>query len=1288
MKKISRHCVRSLLCLCVTVLALSAIAISAMRVLLPKINHFEPEIVAWVNQATGVQVQFQQIGGYWDNLHPYISLTGVDVTLPEPKPIHFHASNIDVQLDVFKSLLNWRPIVSDLRIDKLALDIRSIDLNQFTASSQGSSTAKQDPFTQQFDQLLLRQINGFSVNHATINYQSLAGANRTLNVDTLRWRNQGHRHRFQGMVSLADVKLNSLHVNADFVDHGSLASVSGQFYVSANNVSVTPWLSKHLQSETGIRKGEVSFKSWLTLKHSKPISTLVKLEPSVLEWQHQKAHQLAIESGVLSLSPQQSGWQVSSHSLKMKTDNTAWPDFQVALNWQPKDWLLNISEINISSVTPLINLFAPSTSTLSVLNKLSPAGSLKDVRLSMAGDLPSLRYSAELKNGSIAQWYLLPTAKHLDATIRGSASKAFISAQLTNETLPYGPVFQAPLKIEDGQVNLVWQKQTDGWSLWSNNIDVVTPDLKVLGEFRLDVPETKSPLLSFYSEASLAHADQTWRYLPRLAMGKELSDYLASAIQGGQVSNAKILWYGRLADFPYSNHSGIFQASVPLQQGKFQFEPSWPAITNLQMDMLFQNDAMYMNSRHATLNGMTASLLRGKVAHLSAEGRLQIHARAQGSGPKVRAYMNATPLSDSVGAALNSLQVQGKVSADFHLDIPLNGQQPHVWGVAKLRNNKVQVQAPPMDLSSVSGDIAFNDDKVSSKKITATWLTQPVSLSFAGRNQKSVYKVGIDVEGDWQAKPLLPYVGRRWIDPLSGRAPWQAKVDLQLKQSGFNFQAEGSADLKQVTSDYPYPLNKAAGLDEQAKVQVSGNQRTISARLAMQKLKYQTEIDLTKSIPILQSNYLLVGKGNFKPSPVSGNVLDVRSDRLDLDSWLTLLFSKDKTASKAASPSNTIAIPTPERISLDVKDLQLATLDWHDVSLNAKRKSLAWYMKVRSLEAEGEAHYLDPYDLSVSLQRLQVYVPGLDKQLGGKNLFAAAGKQGKTLISEFDRSFHDYVPNITLLIKDFWFQGYRVGKAKLDLQREGDKLAWKDLSLDSGSSQFDSSGYWSLSKNDSHTHMKFVLKGDNNTDLMQRFGITSGIQKAPFNASATLNWKGAPWSMQIDSLDGSLDSKFGKGVISNVSGAARLLGLFSLDSIIRKMQLDFTGVFDKGMAFNSITGSGKVRDGVFVTNDLKMDAVAGEMTIKGLANLNTQLVDAEVNFVPDITSGIPVLTAFAVTPLTALYVFAVTTVLSPVVEVFTQVNYEVKGPLDHPIVTEISRTKGEYQLPEKLSSEL
>ncbi|EEY51751.1 possible exported protein [Vibrio cholerae CT 5369-93] len=372
----------------------------------------------------------------------------------------------------------------------------------------------------------------------------------------------------------------------------------------------------------------------------------------------------------------------------------------------------------------------------------------------------------------------------------------------------------------------------------------------------------------------------------------------------------------------------------------------------------------------------------------------------------------------------------------------------------------------------------------------------------------------------------------------------------------------------------------------------------------------------------------------------------------------------------------------PERVDAAVKELTFAGLDWHDVDLNARRKDLGWLLNLDSQEIKGQANYIEPYDLSIALERLHLFLPQLE--VGEEALLVDLDRQKLPLITDFDRKFHQWMPNLTLTIKDFWLQGYKIGQANVDFQRQGDTLLWKSIDFTSGTNQLHVNGTWTLTDTQSRTQMNLDMKGDNNSDLMARFGINSGIQRAPFEITASTQWDGAPWSMQVNTLQGKVDTKLGKGVISDVSGAARLLGLFSLDSIIRKMQLDFSDVFDKGMAFDSISGSGELSQGIFVTNNIKMDAVAGEMTIKGLADLNTRTVDAEVNFVPDITSGIPVLTAFAVTPQTALYVLAITTVISPVVEVFTQVNYEVKGPLDSPTVKELSRSKGEFKLPEKL----
>lgn len=70
-------------------------------------------------------------------------------------------------------------------------------------------------------------------------------------------------------------------------------------------------------------------------------------------------------------------------------------------------------------------------------------------------------------------------------------------------------------------------------------------------------------------------------------------------------------------------------------------------------------------------------------------------------------------------------------------------------------------------------------------------------------------------------------------------------IDLQLNDVGFTYQLNLSAKLDRVASRYPYPLNKSVGESWNARLQASGNQESITARLQLPNAKYQTEIDIT-----------------------------------------------------------------------------------------------------------------------------------------------------------------------------------------------------------------------------------------------------------------------------------------------------------------------------------------------------------------------------------------------------------------------------------------------------------
>lgn len=1287
--------------LLVTVLVVLAILVSTIRFLLPDLNRYQAQIKQVLHEQTGLDLQLEAASGSWHNLYPSLSLQGLQIPPSESLPVTLSAQSVEVEFDLWQSLFQWQPVIANLTTQNLHLDLRQVALFESPAKSDTDHHTTSHRDRRRLDSLFLRQLDNFSLLDSQIQYRAPSGDEHQLDIEKLRWQNIENHHRAEGVISVADRHLNSLMVNADFIDHGSLGDVSGEFYVAADHQSLTPWLSQTLQQQTGIQRAQLSFQSWFELEHSRPQQAYVDLKPSQLVWKNGVKHHLNIHGGVFQLQPTAQGWRVSGRDLNARTDGQPWRDSRLALDWQQdQSWRLNVSQLNVAAVAPLATLLPNASQSAAWLTHLKPAGILEDIRIEQGQSLDSLRYSAHLRDGALAQWERFPEIHRLTATLSGSATQARAKVSLVDDVLPYGEMFQAPLNIKQGELDIVWQKQPQGWQLWADKVTVATPDLQVLGAFRLDFPKDGSPFLSFYAETDLYNAGETWRYLPTPELGQSLTDYLSTALQAGQAKTAKLLWFGALNDYPYHQHNGQFQAQVGLTNAQFSFDTAWPPLTDMHLDLLFQNDALYLDSHAANLMQVKAQRIKGRIPELSDDGHIEIEATATAQGQDLRDYMMATPLVGSVGSALTAVQVDGDVNAQFRLTIPFDAErESRAWGWANLPNNHVTIKTPALELDQVSGRIHFDNDVIRAEQMKATLLDQAITLGFNGESVGHRYDVDLNLNGDWQLAPLAPYLGQRWIQPLDGHAPWEMGIGLQLNDVGFTYQLDAQADLLKVSSHYPYPLDHAVGITGKAHLQAAGDQERIAARVSVPNAKYQADIDIRHTQPLLAATYLALGDGEFKIRPI-GHQADIHLDKLNVDEWLSLLNEpsdsedpnvKAHEQEMPAQPLNTVSdhaaspayieFPMPDRVDLTTDTLTLGGLDWHQVELDARNKNLKWLMRVDSQEAKGELEYTAPNQLSAKLAHLHLSIPALDEALSSPDLLPQNAPESISGSPDMESTVFHALPDLTVSIEDMQLQGHPLGALTLALRRQDDQLNLQSLQLESGQNRLVADGTWSWLDQQSHTTLNVDLSGKNNSELMEQLGIRSDIQKAPFHLALQTDWQGAPWLMRVDTLKGKVNTKLGKGIISNVGGAARVLGLFSLDSILRKMQLDFSGVFDDGLAFNSITGSGEIRNGIFITDDLRMDALAGEMTIKGMTNLNTRMVDAEVHFVPDITSGIPVLSAFAVTPQTALYVLAVTTVLAPVVEVFTQVDYEVKGAIDSPKVTELSRRKGKRKLP-------
>ena len=117
-------------------------------------------------------------------------------------------------------------------------------------------------------------------------------------------------------------------------------------------------------------------------------------------------------------------------------------------------------------------------------------------------------------------------------------------------------------------------------------------------------------------------------------------------------------------------------------------------------------------------------------------------------------------------------------------------------------------------------------------------------------------------------------------------------------------------------------------------------------------------------------------------------------------------------------------------------------------------------------------------------------------------------------------------------------------------------------------------------------------------------------------------WLGSPLSLDYPSMAGQVNVAIEAGQFLKAEpGAARLLGVLSLQSLPRRLALDFRDLFSEGFAFDSVDGDVTIGEGVASTNNLRMRGVHAAVLMEGSADIARETQDLRVVVVPEINAG-------------------------------------------------------------------
>ena len=1244
-----------------TLIVLVALLVSGLRLVMPHMDTYRASILNTLSSASGLPIDASALHGSWQTFGPTLDVRDVSVSLKDGGQLNI--DRVTLALDVWQSLLHARWQFRDLTFWQMHLTTNT----PLVSGDSNSNSFKSDKISD----LFLRQFDHFDLRDSSISFLTPSGQRAELAIPKLTWLNEKARHRAEGEVSLSSLtgQHGVVQVRLDLNDNNGLLN-NGRIWMQADDVDVKPWLGQWMRDNTSLDSARFSLAAWVSLKEGNVYDGDIWLKQGGATWQgDQRGHRLDVDNVTAHVTRVNSGWAIRVPETNLQTDGGAWPKGQFSLLWQPESGLLpgpdhseelrvRATQLDIKYLEPLIPLFARlSPQLLENWRTIHPRGQIDALAVDVPLKQPErTRFQAHWQNLSWQQWQLLPAMEHFNGSLSGGVAHGRLQLDVADARLPYGDMFRAPLEIQQATGAIDWHYSDQGLSLSGKDLDVKARSLWAKGDFNYSQPKDQPPRLDILAGINVTDAGDAWRYFPEPLMGKSLTDYLSGAIKGGQVQNASLIFAGNPQKFPFKHSDGMFEVWVPLRNAHYEFEPGWPTLNNLAIDLDFVNDGLWMNAPQAMLGKVQGKNVTAVIPDYLKE-KLIIDGDIRGAGPDVRDYFNQSPLKSTLGAALDELQIGGDVSGRLHLDIPLDGEQVRASGEVALNNNTLLIKPLESTLSQLTGRFRYDNGNLQSDEMSASWFGQPVGVNFNTVEGDKDYRIGVNLKGNWQPAKIdiLP---EPIADQLQGSAAWNGKVAIVLPHAGgANYDINIDGDLKNVSSHLPSPLDKRSGSALPLNVTAKGNLKSFDlSGVVGESHRFNSRWLLGKQLRVDRG--ILVNDSKTTPAlpDTSGMVLNLPP--LDGEAWLGLMAGGAKGQSGSGYLPGNIILRTPA--------LNLVGQQWRDLDVSINQTvSGDTQVKATGHEIRGSLDIARNAPWRAHLNYLY-YNPQF-----------ASSENGSASPLPADSSAIDFSrwPALDAVCDECWIRGQKFGRVQAMLTPKNDTLTLTNGLIDSGSARLTVNGAWVNRPGEQRTSLKGQLSGQKINDASNWFGVSTPLRDAPFNIDYDLHWRAAPWQPAPESLSGVLKSHFGKGEIADVSTgrAGQLLRLVSFDALLRKLRLDFSDTFSQGFWFDSINGTAWIENGVMRTDNLLVDGLEADIAMQGKLDLVKRQIDMQAVVAPEISATVGVAAAFVVNPVVGAAVFAASKVLGPLWNKISVLRYHISGPIDKPVINEVLR---------------
>ena len=762
------------------------------------LDEYRPQIEHKLSQEAALNVHIAQLAVEWNVLLPRFALRGLRVQDRTGK-VDFSLSEVSARPGVLSLLIG--------RLDFVQLLIRQPELQvQRRADGRllvagvllpGASDAPGSPFV---DWLLNQK--DIRIEDGHLHWQDLAAGTAPLALPhvNLHLQSHGAQHNLELTADAPDGLARGLTVRADVhaVDSMHLADWRGSVGLRADFVDVGA-MRQYLDLPAAVRSGRggVATDVQFTGARVDGVQADTRLD-AVAVTLASDLPELRFDhlSGHLAFVRTTQGFTLTAKQLVTRapgeTDANAARPADVEVSMNAAGGRANANVVNLGALAGLIESLPLPPELRDAVRVRTPEGVVQGLEATWTGPLQApVKYSlsARVKDLSLRAQGQQPGVAHFSGAVRADQGGGTLAVDAQNFQLQLPTLFEQTLLLAGVQGSAHWTIHGAMIDCVLDRLHLDDPDLLGTLEGTLALHDGKAGQTRLHGTFDHVEVGAVGRFLP-LVVGHDARNWLKDALQGGVARQVTLRLEGDLQQFPFAHPgSGVFHVQVPLEGGRLNFAPGWPALTGIRGVLDFEGPGLRVQAQEAHQGTLLARAVEGGIADLAADHPLlTLHGTVSGPLQSGLQFILDSPLRGPLGSFAGAVRASGEGNLVLGLQVPLdNTDRTKVDGLLSVEQGELRDPAhivPP--LQAIATRLHFTEHEASAPQMQARILG---GLARGSLHTDVHGDVMLEAQGRADLRDVAEFYGEGNLGFLQGQGEWSGKFHLGSNTTDVDVQA-------------------------------------------------------------------------------------------------------------------------------------------------------------------------------------------------------------------------------------------------------------------------------------------------------------------------------------------------------------------------------------------------------------------------------------------------------------------------------------------------------------------